>query len=80
MDITSLIDSSRSVYFRKMFYLVTIVLAGILIVLKYELLPYINRNEGLIDRVLRRVLDFLIVLLFMSIALASVTFWISGNE
>lgn len=80
MDITSLIDSTRSVHFRKMFYLVTIVLAGILIVLKYQLLPYMNRKEDLIDRVLRRVLDFLIVLIFMIIALGSVAFWLSGNE
>lgn len=80
MDITSLIDSTRSVHFRKIFYLVTIVLAGILIVLKYQLLPYINRKEDLIDRILRRVLDFLIVLIFMIIALGSVTFWLSGNE
>ena len=80
MDITSLIDSTRSVHFRKMFYLVTIVLAGILIVLKYQLLPYINRKENLIQRILRRILDFLIVLIFMIIAIASVTFWISGNE
>lgn len=80
MDITSLIDSTRSVHFRKMFYLVTIVLAGILLVLKYQLLPYINRKEDLIDRILRRILDFLIVLIFMIIALGSVTFWLSGNE
>jgi glucan phosphoethanolaminetransferase (alkaline phosphatase superfamily) len=80
MDITSLIDSTRSVHFRKMFYLVTIVLAGILIVLKYQLLPNINRKENLIQRILRRILDFLIVLIFMIVAVASVTFWISGNE
>jgi cytochrome b subunit of formate dehydrogenase len=80
MDITSLIDSTRSVHFRKMFYLVTIVLAGILLVLKYQLLPSINRKESFIDKILRRILDFLIVVIFMLIAVASVTFWISGNE
>ncbi|MES2061101.1 MAG: hypothetical protein V4456_04225 [Bacteroidota bacterium] len=80
MDITSLIDSTRSVHFRKIFYLVTIVLAGILLVLKYQLLPYINRKESFIDRILRRVLDFLIALIFIIIAVSSVIFWISGNE
>nr|WP_067057707.1 hypothetical protein [Mucilaginibacter sp. L294] len=80
MDITSVIDSTRSVHFRKMFYLVTIVLAGILLVLKYQLLPYINRKEDLLDRILRRLLDFLIALIFIVIAVASVIFWMSGNE
>ncbi|RYU91312.1 hypothetical protein EWM62_05065 [Mucilaginibacter terrigena] len=80
MDITSLIDSTRSVHFRKMFYLITIVLAIVLIVLKYQLLPYINRKESLADRLLRRILDTLIIILFITIALATVTFWMSGNE
>jgi hypothetical protein len=80
MDITSIIDSTRTVHFRKIFYLVTIVLAGILLVLKYQLLPYINRKESFIESILRRVLDFLIALIFIIIAVASVVFWISGNE
>jgi hypothetical protein len=80
MDITSLINSTRPVHFRKMFYLVTIVLAGILIVLKYQLLPCINRKESSIKKVLRRVIDTLMVLIFILIAVASVIFWMSGNE
>jgi hypothetical protein len=80
MDIGSLIDSTRSVHFRKMFYLVTIVLAAILLVLKYKLLPQINRKENLAQRVLRHILDTLAALIFIIIAAASVIFWMSGNE
>ncbi|WP_256539221.1 hypothetical protein [Mucilaginibacter aquariorum] len=73
-------DLLRSIHFRKMFYLVTIVLAAILLVLKYKLLPQINRKENLVQRITRRILDTLVTLIFIIMAVASVMFWMSGNE
>ncbi|QHS56295.1 hypothetical protein GWR56_12385 [Mucilaginibacter sp. 14171R-50] len=80
MDIKSLIDATRSVHFRKTFYLVAIVLAAILLVVKHQLLPFINRKEKRADKILRHILDTLVALIFITIALASVMFWLTGNE
>ncbi|MBB3969446.1 hypothetical protein [Mucilaginibacter phyllosphaerae] len=80
MDVTYLIDYARSVHFRKVFYLISIVLVAILLVLKYKLLPQINRRENLTQRILRRIFDTLVVLTFCTMAVASIFFWMSGNE
>ncbi|MCQ6959029.1 hypothetical protein NPE20_13725 [Mucilaginibacter sp. JC4] len=80
MNLETLQDLLRSIHFRKMFYLVTIVLAAILLVLKYKLLPQINRKENLVQRITRRILDTLVTLIFIIMAVASVMFWMSGNE
>lgn len=76
----TLTDLLRSEHFRKMFYLITVVLVAILIVLKYKLFPYLNRKENAGERVGRHILDTLIPVLMALIALASVAFWISGND
>jgi RsiW-degrading membrane proteinase PrsW (M82 family) len=80
MDINALMDWMRTVHFKKVFYLVTIVLAAILLVLKYKLYPYANRKENLFNRIIRRLLDTLIFLTFTAMAIASIVFWINGND
>lgn len=80
MTWATLTDLLKSAHFRKMFYLVTVVLVAILIVLKYKLFPYLDRKENIGLRFLRHVLDTLIPVLMALIALASVAFWISGND
>jgi hypothetical protein len=65
-----------------MFYLVTIVLAAIIIlfIIKYQVIPVINRRESTFKKIIRHVLDTLIAFLIAAIAIASVLFWMSGNE
>lgn len=80
MDWTTLKELLKSEHFRKMFYLVTIVLVAILIVLKYKLFPYLDRRENMANKIFRHFLDTLIPILMAIIAIASVAFWMSGND
>ena len=80
MNWATLTELLRSAHFRKVFYLTTVVLVAILIVLKYKLFPTFDRKEHAGHRFGRHILDTLIPVLMALIALASVAFWLSGNE
>jgi hypothetical protein len=70
----------QSIHFRKVFYLVSIILIILLFAIKYAFLPIIDRRESQPKKILRRVLDTLIAVLIAGLAIGAVLFWISGNE
>ena len=70
----------QSIHFRKVFYLVTVIAIIILFIIKYQVIPVINRRESTLKKIIRHVLDTLIAFLIAAIAIASVLFWMSGNE
>jgi|GEM_PF-2631724 len=70
----------QSIHFRKVFYLVTVIAIIILFIIKYQVIPVINRRESTFKKIIRHVLDTLIAFLIAAIAIASVLFWMSGNE
>nr|WP_294948339.1 hypothetical protein [uncultured Mucilaginibacter sp.] len=70
----------QSIHFRKMFYLLSILLVVLLFAIKYTLLPVIDRRESGMKKILRYILDTLIALLIALMVLGGVVFWMSGNE
>lgn len=70
----------QSIHFRKMFYLVVIIAIVLLFIIKYQVVPVIDRRESTPKRIIRRVLDTLIAILISALGIASILFWISGNE
>ncbi|HEK22113.1 MULTISPECIES: hypothetical protein [unclassified Mucilaginibacter] len=80
MTWTNVLNLMQDIHFRKMFFLMVFITAAILIFLKYKLLPYFNRWESPGYRLLRWVLDALILITFAVIAIAAVAFWMSGNR
>ncbi|TWR26641.1 hypothetical protein FPZ42_06265 [Mucilaginibacter achroorhodeus] len=80
MNWSNFIADMQDLHFRKVFFLVVFIAAGILLLLKYRFLRHFDRRENLAHRILRRTLDVLIPLVFALIAISSVAFWISGNN
>ncbi|MCO5936387.1 MULTISPECIES: hypothetical protein [Mucilaginibacter] len=76
----TLTDLLKPAHFRKVFYLTAVVLVAILIVLKYKLFPTFDRKEHVGHRIGRHILDTLIPVIMAIIAIASIVFWISGND
>ncbi|RWY50890.1 hypothetical protein [Mucilaginibacter gilvus] len=70
----------QSIHFRKVFYLVSIILIILLFAIKYTLIPVIDRREAQSKKILRRILDTLIAILIAGLALGAALFWVSGNE
>lgn len=70
----------QSIHFRKVFYLVSIIALILLFVIKYTLIPVIDRREALPKKILRYILDTLIALLIAAMAIGGAVFWMSGNE
>jgi uncharacterized membrane protein SirB2 len=70
----------QSIHFRKVFYLVSIVLIILLFAIKYTLIPIIDRREAQPKKILRHLLDTLIAVLIAGLAIGAVLFWVSGNE
>ncbi|MEO7216066.1 hypothetical protein [Mucilaginibacter sp.] len=70
----------QSIHFRKVFYLVSILLIILLFAIKYTLIPIIDHREALPKKILRRILDTLIAVLIAGLAVGALLFWMSGNE
>jgi len=70
----------QSMYFRKVFYLASIIALILLLVIKYTLIPVIDRREAQPKKILRYILDTLIGVLIAAMAVGGAVFWMSGNE
>jgi hypothetical protein len=72
-------DLLRSLYFRKMFFLVAAILIAILFIIRYRAPsgtdPRGNRSNG----TLVRVVDNIILFVFIAIVAGAFLFWLVGN-
>ena len=70
----------QSIHFRKIFYLLCLIALILLLIIKYTVIPVIDRREGEPKKILRHILDTLIGLIIAAMALGAILFWISGNN
>ncbi|MBL4677594.1 MAG: hypothetical protein JKY70_15535 [Mucilaginibacter sp.] len=80
MKWSDFIIEMQDLHFRKMLFLICFAAAAVLLVLKYWLLPLIHRRLYVVYRLLKWIIDFLILLTFSVIAIAASGFWLSGNN
>ncbi|RFZ84093.1 hypothetical protein DYU05_00180 [Mucilaginibacter terrenus] len=72
-------DLFRSIHFRQYFYLISIITLLLLFVIKYKVLPVINRRETQRKKTLRFFLDTLITLIIAALVISGLIFWLYGN-
>ncbi|WP_143822083.1 hypothetical protein [Mucilaginibacter pedocola] len=70
----------RSIHFRKVFYLICLIVLVILFIVKFTVLPVITRREAEPKRILRHILDTLIGAIIAGMVVGGILFWVSGNE
>ncbi|RFZ94444.1 hypothetical protein D0C36_02515 [Mucilaginibacter conchicola] len=70
----------QDLHLRKVFFLVALIVAVVLFILKYWLFPQINRREDIVHRTIRRTIDISIMIVFAIIAVGAAAFWLSGND
>lgn len=70
----------QSIHFRKVSYLVSVILLVVLFVIKYNIIPVINRREAEPKKILRHILDTLIAVIIAAMVISAALFWVSGNN